>query len=271
MRRALGADRDLRNIMLRQRVLVDVSNRRPRHHHCRRAGRAPVRACAIRLAGMQHGDGEFLACRAAQAAGIPFCLSTMSICSIEDVAEFRRQAVLVPALCDEGPRLRARADRARRRRQMQRAGAHRRPAGARPAPRRHPQRHDGSAGDPHRQSARHRHQAGLGAERAARQAQDLRQPRRPRQGHGGRHRAVALDRRPVRPGAELEGRRLDQEPVARPADHQGHLDVEDARMAAKTGAAALVVSNHGGRQLDGAPSSISPCPGSSTRSAPTSR
>ena len=37
-------------------------------------------------AGMQHGDGEILACRAAQAAGIPFTLSTMSICSIEDVA-----------------------------------------------------------------------------------------------------------------------------------------------------------------------------------------
>ena len=36
---------------------------------------------------MQHGDGEILACRAAQAAGIPFTLSTMSICSIEDVAQ----------------------------------------------------------------------------------------------------------------------------------------------------------------------------------------
>ncbi len=41
---------------------------------------------------------------------------------------------------------------------------------------------------------------------------------------------------------------------------KGILDVEDARMAAKTGAAALVVSNHGGRQLDGAPSSIAALP-----------
>ena len=41
---------------------------------------------------------------------------------------------------------------------------------------------------------------------------------------------------------------------------KGILDVEDARIAAKTGAAALVVSNHGGRQLDGAPSSISALP-----------
>jgi len=41
---------------------------------------------------------------------------------------------------------------------------------------------------------------------------------------------------------------------------KGVLDVEDARLAAKTGASALVVSNHGGRQLDGAPSSISALP-----------
>jgi L-lactate dehydrogenase (cytochrome) len=41
---------------------------------------------------------------------------------------------------------------------------------------------------------------------------------------------------------------------------KGILDVEDARIAVKTGAAALIVSNHGGRQLDGAPSSISALP-----------
>ena len=107
----------------------------------------PLALAPIGLCGMQHGDGEILACRAAQAAGIPFTLSTMSICSIEDVAAGGRQAVLVPALRDEGPRLRPRADRARRRGQVQRAGAHRRPAGARPAPLRHQERHDGAAGD----------------------------------------------------------------------------------------------------------------------------
>ena len=46
----------------------------------------PLALAPIGLCGMQHGDGEILACRAAQEAGIPFCLSTMSICSIEDVA-----------------------------------------------------------------------------------------------------------------------------------------------------------------------------------------
>ncbi|MFZ4702700.1 MAG: alpha-hydroxy acid oxidase, partial [Candidatus Methylumidiphilus sp.] len=47
----------------------------------------PFALAPIGLCGMQHGDGEILACRAAHEAGIPFCLSTMSICSIEDVAE----------------------------------------------------------------------------------------------------------------------------------------------------------------------------------------
>jgi L-lactate dehydrogenase (cytochrome) len=53
---------------------------------------------------------------------------------------------------------------------------------------------------------------------------------------------------------------MDQEVLGRQVDHQGILDVEDARLAADSGADALVVSNHGGRQLDGAPSSISQLP-----------
>src|SRR5207248_8231678 len=47
----------------------------------------PLALAPIGLCGMQRGDGEILACCAAQAAGIPFTLSTMSICSIEDVAQ----------------------------------------------------------------------------------------------------------------------------------------------------------------------------------------
>ena len=52
---------------------------------------------------------------------------------------------------------------------------------------------------------------------------------------------------------------------------KGILDVEDARIAAKSGASAIVVSNHGGRQLDAAPRLFPPCPGSPTPSAPRSR
>src|SRR5262245_39773330 len=47
----------------------------------------PVALAPVGLCGMQHADGELLAARAAAAAGVPFTLSTMSICSIEDVAE----------------------------------------------------------------------------------------------------------------------------------------------------------------------------------------
>src|ERR1700738_4268984 len=77
---------DLERIKLRQRVLVDVARRELAAPIVGEAPPLPIALPPIGLCGMQWGDGEILACRAAQAAGIPFCLSTMSICSIEDVA-----------------------------------------------------------------------------------------------------------------------------------------------------------------------------------------
>src|SRR5437660_4678303 len=77
---------DLERIKLRQRVLVDVSQRDLGTTILGERVSLPLALAPIGLCGMQHGDGEILACRAAQAAGIPFTLSTMSICSIEDVA-----------------------------------------------------------------------------------------------------------------------------------------------------------------------------------------
>src|SRR5438477_3538318 len=83
----LRANRDdLERIKLRQRVLVDVSRRDLTTTILGEPARLPLALAPIGLCGMQRGDGEILACRAAQEAGIPFCLSTMSICSIEDVA-----------------------------------------------------------------------------------------------------------------------------------------------------------------------------------------
>lgn len=78
---------DLETLKLRQRVLVDVSKRSMATTLLGRPVSAPFALAPIGLCGMQHGDGEILAARAAGAAGIPFTLSTMSICSIEDVAE----------------------------------------------------------------------------------------------------------------------------------------------------------------------------------------
>ena len=178
---------DMEKIKLRQRVLVDVSERSTGTTILGEKVSLPIALSTIGMGGLMHGNGEILACRAAQEAGIPYTLSTMSICSIEDVAGCGRQAVLVPALCHEGPWLRALADRARHRRQMQRAGADRRPAGARPAPRRRQERPRGAAVAEDREPSQHGDQAALDLQRSYRQELDLRQPRRPREGHGGRH------------------------------------------------------------------------------------
>jgi L-lactate dehydrogenase (cytochrome) len=77
---------DLQAIGLRQRVAIDVDKRDLKTTIAGIPANLPLALAPIGLCGMQHGDGEILAARAAAAAGIPFCLSTMSICSIEDVA-----------------------------------------------------------------------------------------------------------------------------------------------------------------------------------------
>jgi L-lactate dehydrogenase (cytochrome) len=77
---------DLEAIRFRQRILVDVSKRDLSTTILGEPAALPLILAPVGLLGMQHGDGEILSCRAAQSAGIPFTLSTMSICSIEDVA-----------------------------------------------------------------------------------------------------------------------------------------------------------------------------------------
>src|SRR2546421_1248705 len=84
----LHANRDdLQQIKFRQRVLVDVSKRDLSTRILGEPAALPLILAPVGLTGMQFSDGEIHACRAAQAAGIPFTLSTMSICSIEDVAQ----------------------------------------------------------------------------------------------------------------------------------------------------------------------------------------
>src|SRR3954468_17805616 len=89
----LNANRDeLNAIRLRQRVLIDVSKVSLASTMLGEAVSMPLAIAPTGLTGLVHGDGEMLAARAAEAAGIKFCLSTMSICSIEDV----RSAVSKP-------------------------------------------------------------------------------------------------------------------------------------------------------------------------------
>ena len=78
---------DFAKIKLRQRVAVDMTNRTLASTMVGQPVAMPVALAPTGLTGMQHADGEILAARAAEKAGVPFTLSTMSICSIEDVAK----------------------------------------------------------------------------------------------------------------------------------------------------------------------------------------
>ena len=78
---------DFQKIKLRQRVAVNMEGRNTATHMIGQAVAMPVAIAPTGLTGMQYPDGEILAARAANKMGIPFTLSTMSICSIEDVAQ----------------------------------------------------------------------------------------------------------------------------------------------------------------------------------------
>src|SRR5689334_16067149 len=77
---------DFQAIKLRQRVAVNMENRSLASTMIGVPVTMPVALAPTGMTGMQHADGEILAARAAEKFGVPFTLSTMSICSIEDVA-----------------------------------------------------------------------------------------------------------------------------------------------------------------------------------------
>ena len=78
---------DFDDIYLRQRVAIDMTGRSTATTLIGQDAAMPVALAPVGLTGMQHADGEIHAARAAEKFGVPYCLSTMSICSIEDVAE----------------------------------------------------------------------------------------------------------------------------------------------------------------------------------------
>jgi L-lactate dehydrogenase (cytochrome) len=81
-----GNEADFQKIKFRQRVAVNMENRTTKTQMIGQNVSMPVAIAPTGLTGMQHADGEILGARAAKKFGIPFTLSTMSICSIEDVA-----------------------------------------------------------------------------------------------------------------------------------------------------------------------------------------
>lgn len=78
---------DFKNIHFRQKVLRDLSQRKLSSQLLGQPVSLPLALSPVGLTGMQHADGEILAAKAAKKFGIPFSLSTMSVCSIEDVAK----------------------------------------------------------------------------------------------------------------------------------------------------------------------------------------
>jgi L-lactate dehydrogenase (cytochrome) len=251
---------DLERIKLRQRVLVDVSQRDLRTTIAGEAAALPLALAPIGLCGMQWGDGEILACRAAQAAGIPFCLSTMSICSIEDVAA----AVERPFWFQ----LYVMRDRGFVRALIERAIAARCSAlvltvDLQVLGQRHCDIRNGMTVPP---EIRVRNLIDM-ITKPAWAASILRGKRKTFGNLAGHVRGMEN----VNSLAQWIQGQFDPSLSWKDVEWirtlwpgtlvlKGLLDLEDARRAAKTGAAAIVVSNHGGRQLDGAVSSISALP-----------
>jgi L-lactate dehydrogenase (cytochrome) len=257
----LRANRDdLERIRLRQRILIDVSQRDLSTTIVGQPVRLPLALAPVGLCGMQHGDGEILACRAAHAAGIPFTLSTMSICSIEDVA----QAVGKPFWFQ----LYVMKDRGFIKALIERAAAAKCSAlvltvDLQVLGQRHCDIRNGMTVPPQIKMANL-------IDIATKPAWALSILRGKRKTFGNLAGHVhGMEN--VNSLAEWTANQFDPALNWKDVDWirsvwpgklilKGILDVEDAKTAAKTGASALVVSNHGGRQLDGAPSSISALP-----------
>jgi len=251
---------DLQQIKFRQRILVDVSKRDLSTTILGEPAAMPLILAPVGLLGMQHGDGEIHACRAAQAAGIPFTQSTMSICSIEDIAA----AVSKPFWFQ----LYVMKDRGFIKELIERAIAAKCSAlvltvDLQVIGQRHQDIKNGMSVPPEWTLSKLLDFAS----KPAWVAGVLRGKRRTFGNIAG-HVKNADDLNRL---AEWTASQFDTTLNWKDIDWirsiwpgklilKGILDVEDAEIAAKTGAQAIVVSNHGGRQLDGAPSSIEVLP-----------
>jgi L-lactate dehydrogenase (cytochrome) len=251
---------DLARIKLRQRVLVDVAERDLATTIVGKPASLPIALAPVGLCGMQWGDGEILACRAAQAAGVPFCLSTMSICAIEDVAA----AVEAPFWFQ----LYVMKDRGFVRALVERAIAAKCSAlvltvDLQVLGQRHCDLRNGMTVPPEITLNNL-----IDITSKPRWALSVWRGKRKTFGNLAGH---VRGMENVRSLAQWTAGQFDPSLSWKDVEWirdlwpgtlvlKGLLDVEDAKRAAKTGATALVVSNHGGRQLDGAMSSISALP-----------
>ena len=251
---------DFQKIKLRQRVAVNMENRSTATKMVGQSVKMPVCIAPVGLTGMQHADGEIHAARAAEKFGIPFTLSTMSICSIEDVAQNTQAPFWF--------QLYMMRDRSAMAAMIQRCKAARCSALVLTL-------------DLQVIGQRHKDLKNkLRASVIPSLGNILNLATKPRwlQGMMGtrRHtfRNLVGHVKEVSDMKSLASWTNEQfDPSLSWADVawvkeqwggklilKGIMDVEDARLAVQSGADAIVVSNHGGRQLDGAPSSIEALP-----------
>ena len=252
---------DFAKIRLRQRVAVDMSGRSVAGRMIGAPVTMPVALAPVGMTGMQCADGEIKAARAAERFGVPFTLSTMSICSIEDVAAattapfwfqlyVMRDVGFVDAMIDRAKQARCSAlvltlD-------LQILGQ------------RHKDLKNGLSAPPRLTLPNLLNIAtkpGWAMGMLGTQRRSFGNIVGHAKGVGNMSSLMSWTNEQFDP-------QLDWSKVARIRDQwggkfilKGILDADDARKAADFGADAIIVSNHGGRQLDGALSSIRMLPG----------
>ncbi len=251
---------DFQDIKLRQRVAVDISERSVKTQMIGQSVAMPVALAPVGLTGMQHPDGEIKAARAAEKFGVPFTLSTMSICSIEDVAEHTSKPfwfqLYVMKDRDFICRLIDRAKDAG-------CSALMLTLDLQIQGQRHNDIRNGLSAPP-----KPTLNAALQIMSRPRWCLDMLTTRRYSFRNIVGHAKGVGDLSSLSSWAaeqfdlKLSWQDIDwiKERWGGKLIVKGILDPEDARMAVKAGADAIIVSNHGGRQLDGARSSISALP-----------
>jgi L-lactate dehydrogenase (cytochrome) len=253
-------EEDLHKIKFRQRVAVNLVDRTLKSTMVGQEVSMPVALAPTGLTGMQHADGEILAARAAEKFGVPFTLSTMSICSIEDVAANTTKPFWF--------QLYVMRDRDFINRLIDRARAARCSAlvltlDLQVLGQRHKDIRNGMSAPPKLTIPNI-----LNLMTKPRWCMNILGTKRRQFGNIVGHATSVSDMSslsswtsqqfdPALSWADVEWikKRWDGKLIIK-----GIMDPEDARLAVESGADALIVSNHGGRQLDGAQSSIGALP-----------
>ena len=251
---------DFKKIRLRQRVAVDMTDRKTNSEMINEPVTIPVALAPVGLTGMQRADGEIKAAKAAEKFGVPFTLSTMSICSIEDVARNTEKPFWFQlyTMKDTGF-VNSLIDRAKAAKcsalvitlDLQILGQ------------RHRDLKNGLSAPP---KPTFKNIIDLSTKWSW--GLEMLQTKRRSFGNILGHVSGVSDTSSLSEWTQTQfDPALDWDKISKIKEYwggkvilKGILDKEDAKMALQVGADAMIVSNHGGRQLDGAISSIEALP-----------